>query len=151
MQERGAATRVADDEYRPVDRLLAVAWVDEVVEAQRRCRNHLPQLQKQEGANRPHPHPERHPNRPVQTKIAPHSAVPHRGGARDRKAGCGAGDDDLVAALDGPVLQAIVERDGPRGARRVAEQRVGVYARPGPRAELAEYCSKAASLGWWKA
>ena len=31
----------------------------------------------------------------------PHLALPHGGGAHDGETGCGAGDDDLVSAVDG--------------------------------------------------
>jgi hypothetical protein len=37
------------------------------------------------------------------------------------------------------VLQPVVECDGPRGAGRVAEQRVGVHASFGPRTERVEH------------
>ena len=66
VQERGAAARVADDEDRPVERLLAVARVDEVVEAQRRRRDGLAHLQEHERAERPEPESERLGDYPVE-------------------------------------------------------------------------------------
>ena len=44
----------------------------------------------------------------------------------------------LSPARTVPLLQAIVQRESPRGARGVPEQRVGVHARLGPRAQLGQ-------------
>ena len=55
VQKCCAAARVADDEDRPVDRLLAMTRVEHVVQTERDRRNHLAQLQKQECSERPEP------------------------------------------------------------------------------------------------
>ena len=152
VQERGAAARVADDEDRPVDRLLAVARVDQIIEAERRRRDRLAHLQKRERAERPQPKPEGLADHPVEVQVAPHSALPHRGGAHDGEPGCGAGDRRSCRRL-----ARCRASDGNRARR--AHEVLAVF----PNSEWvcthasgrAPSCARRrapriASLGWWK-